>query len=110
MLGSIARRSVVLSSRRSATRNLRRASRGTSSISARTPTRTVSVNERGSLRGLTYMSTIEGGSLSWGGGVPIPPGAVQPIRGGGLPGSPPPPRRLYAADRMTPSVQPEAAA
>jgi TolB-like protein len=49
MLGSIARRSVVLSSRRSATktrelRNLRRASRGTSSISARTPTRSVSVS------------------------------------------------------------------
>jgi hypothetical protein len=49
MLGSIARRSVVLSSRRSATktrqlRNLRRAQRGTSSISARTPTRSVSVS------------------------------------------------------------------
>jgi hypothetical protein len=45
-VGSIARHSVVLSSRRSATktrelRNLRRARRGTSSISARTPTRSV---------------------------------------------------------------------
>jgi hypothetical protein len=57
MLGSIARRSVVLSSRRSATktrelRNLRRASRGTSTISARTPTRTVSVSHP-TLGGLT---------------------------------------------------------
>jgi hypothetical protein len=57
MLGSIARRSVVLSSRRSATktrelRNLRRASRGASSISARTPTRTVSVSHP-TLGGLT---------------------------------------------------------
>jgi hypothetical protein len=57
MLGSIARRSVVLSSRRSATktrelRNLRRASRGTSSISARTPTRSVSVSHP-TLGGLT---------------------------------------------------------
>jgi hypothetical protein len=57
MLGSIARRSVVLSSRRSATktrelRNLRRASRGSSSINARTPTRTVSVSHP-TLGGLT---------------------------------------------------------
>jgi hypothetical protein len=57
MLGSIARRSVVLSSRRSATktrelRNLRRASRGSSSISARTPTRSVSVSHP-TLGGLT---------------------------------------------------------
>jgi hypothetical protein len=57
MLGSIARRSVVLSSRRSATktrelRNLRRARRGSSSISARTPTRSVSVSHP-TLGGLT---------------------------------------------------------
>jgi hypothetical protein len=57
MLGSIARRSVVLSSRRSATktrelRNLRRARRGSSSINARTPTRSVSVSHP-TLGGLT---------------------------------------------------------
>jgi hypothetical protein len=57
MLESIARRSVVLSSRRSATktrelRNLRRAGRSSSTMSARTPTRTVSVSHP-TLGGLT---------------------------------------------------------
>ncbi len=57
MLVAIARRSVVLSSRRSPTktrelRNLRRASRSPAAISARSPTRSVSVSHP-TLGGLT---------------------------------------------------------
>jgi hypothetical protein len=65
MLGSIARRSVVLSSRRSATktrelRNLRRARRGPASTSARAPTRSVSVSH----------PTLKQRGGSWGGWAP----------------------------------------
>jgi hypothetical protein len=120
MLGSIARRSVVLSSRRSATktrklRNLRRASRGTSSISARTPTRSVSVSHP-TLGGLTerverVVDTLD--SMLRAGprhlvrsAYEVLDGAVgnvmdfDRIRGAGLPGSPPPPRQLFAAERI----------
>jgi hypothetical protein len=126
MLGSIARRSVVLSSRRSATktrelRNLRRAGRSSSSISARTPTRTVSVSHP-TLGGLTERvervvdtldSILKAGprhltirqwqaAQIFRSAYEVLEGAVgntmdfDRIRGGGLPGSPPPPRRLFA--------------
>jgi hypothetical protein len=130
MLGSIARRSVVLSSRRSATRtrelrNLRRAGRSPSSISARTPTRTVSVSHP-TLGGLTERvervvdtldSMLKAGprhldvrqwqaAQIFRSAYEVLEGAVgnvmdfDRIRGAGLPGSPPPPRQLFAADRI----------
>jgi hypothetical protein len=130
MLGSIARRSVVLSSRRSATktrelRNLRRARRGSSSINARTPTRSVSVSHP-TLGGLTERvervvdtldTMLKAGprhldTRQWQAAqifrsaYEVLEGAVgntmdfDRIRGGGFPGSPPPPRRLFASDRI----------
>jgi hypothetical protein len=130
MLGSIARRSVVLSSRRSATktrelRNLRRASRGTSGISARTPTRTVSVSHP-TLGGLTerverVVDTLDAmlkagprhlDTRQWQAAqifrsaYEVNKGAIgnvmdfDRIRGGGAPGPPPPPRQMYACEKL----------